>query len=174
MKYFVLASCLILSAKGLMAADGKTQKNSDAPSGKYGMAGCGLGALVVDRDEILPQVGAWFLNGIYSNQTYAISSGTSNCVEGRSEVAAMEQEVYFAANLGSITKEAAQGSGEHIVAVAEVFGCMQDADKARLGELSRVHYSQIFAKKDPEFVLQNYLKVVSADPQLAKSCARAS
>ncbi|MDQ3231334.1 MAG: DUF3015 domain-containing protein [Pseudobdellovibrionaceae bacterium] len=146
-----------------------------APAGgKYGMAGCGLGALVVDRDELLPQVGAWFLNGIYSNQTYGMTSGTSNCVENRSDMAAMEQEVYFTANLNSISREAAQGSGEHIEALAEVFGCRQEADKARLGQLSQNHYAELFAQPEPELVLQRYLTVVNADPQLAKSCTKAS
>lgn len=203
MKHILIGSCLALLSSGVMAADkpkkaGKPKqqqtpqmqeqpaatpaapaasapaRTAAASGGKYGMAGCGLGALVVDRDELLPQLGASFLNGIYSNQTYGMTSGTSNCVENRSEVAAMEQEVYFTANLNSISKEAAQGSGEHIQALAEVFGCRGESDTQRLGQLSQNHYSEIFAKAEPEFVLQRYLTVVNADPQLAKSCTKAS
>lgn len=150
--------------------------NSSASWGgaKYGMGGCGLGGLVIPSNEMLPQLGATFLNGIASNQTYGISSGTSNCVEARTEMAAMEQEVYFTANLSSLSKEAAQGSGEHIEALAEVFGCQQEADKVRLGQLSQNHYSELFAKPEPELVLERYLTVVNADPQLAKSCTKAS
>ncbi|RZA26897.1 MAG: DUF3015 domain-containing protein [Proteobacteria bacterium] len=172
MKNILIGSCVLLVAGSLLA-----KEKHQAPTvrgGAYGMAGCGLGAIVVDRDEFLPQIGAWLLNGIYSNQTYAISSGTSNCVEGRSEVAAMEQEVYFAANLNSITKEAAQGSGEHLDGVARVLGCDQDADKSRLNELGQAHYAQIFSERAPDAVLQSYLSVVNADPQLAKSCGKAS
>ncbi|WP_141736140.1 DUF3015 family protein [Oligoflexus tunisiensis] len=163
MKHILVGSCLVLFATGLMAAE---------KGPKYGMAGCGLGALVIDRNELLPQVGAWFLNGIASNQTYGMTSGTSNCVQGRSDVAAMEQEVYMTANLSSLSKEAAQGSGEHLNALAEVLGC-QEEDKVRLGELSQNHYSELFANQEPEAVLQRYLTVVNADPQLAKSCTKA-
>ncbi len=163
------------AAPAAPAASAPARTASAPASGvKYGMAGCGLGALVIDRDELLPQLGATFLNGIYSNQTYGITSGTSNCVESRSEVAAMEQEVYFTANLSSISKEAAQGSGEHIEALAEVFGCRGETDTQRLGQLSQKNYSEIFAKPEPEMVLQRYLTVVNTDPQLAKSCTKAS
>ncbi len=172
MKNILIGSCVLLFA-GALAAKEK-RKAPTVRGGAYGMAGCGLGALVVDRDELMPQVGAWFLNSIYSHQTYAISSGTSNCVEGRSEVTAMEQEVYFAANLNSITKEAAQGSGEHLDGIARVFGCEQDEDKTRLNELGQSHYAQIFSEGAPDAVLQSYLSVVNADPQLAKSCGKAS
>lgn len=193
MKNIVIGSCLALLSTGLMAADkpkagkggmkpaaakepaAQSMAAKSAPTGgKYGMGGCGLGALVIDRDELLPQLGATFLNGIYSNQTYGMTSGTSNCVENRSDVAAMEQEVYFTANLTSISKEAAQGSGEHIAALAEVFGCRGEADLVRLGQLSQNHYTELFAKPEPELVLQRYLMVVNADPQLAKSCTKVS
>ena len=140
----------------------------------YGMAGCGLGALVIDRNEQLPQIGAWFLNGIYGNQTFGITSGTSNCVEGRTKIVAMEQEVFVAANLTTLKKQASQGEGEHLDGLAEVFGCSGDKEKVRLLQMCKQEYRKIFTSKEPETVLHNILSVIQNDSTLQKNCTLAS
>ncbi len=168
MKKFLVATILFTSSLASAAA------KEEASRTPYGMAGCGLGALVIDRNEMLPQVGAWFLNSIYGNQTFGITSGTSNCVESRTQTAAMEQEVFIAANLSSLTKEAAQGKGQLIDGLAEVFGCYGEQERVRLGEISQENHSQIFAVMETPSVVQNYLTTIQQDPMLAKSCHKAS
>ncbi len=47
----------------------------------YGMAGCGLGSILFGETENRGgQILAATTNGIYGNGTFAMSSGTSNCV----------------------------------------------------------------------------------------------
>src|SRR4051794_6265352 len=61
---------------------GKKDGSAEVVKAPWGMAGCGLGALVIDRNETLPQLAAYVLNYlVYSNNTFGMTSGTSNCVE---------------------------------------------------------------------------------------------
>lgn len=166
-----------MAAKAKKAKGEKKEKKGESAEvvkAPYGMAGCGLGALVVDRNETLPQIGAWLLNSLYNNNTFAMTSGTSNCVESRTETAAMEQEVFVAANLSSLSKEAAQGGGEHLGAFAEVLGCSDDVGAQALGQLSRDRYVTLFGTQDPNAVLDNYLVEIKGNEVLAKDCTRAS
>lgn len=143
-----------------------------APAG-YGMAGCGLGASIIKSPGKGAQIGALFLNyAISSNQTSAISSGTSNCVEMRTETAAQEQAVYLSANLSSLSREAAQGQGEHLEGLAEVFGCYGAQERRRLELISQEKHHEIYANLDAEAVLQNYLALMQADPVLANECSK--
>lgn len=135
----------------------------------WGMGGCGFASLFIKERDMLPQIGASVVNDILGiTQSFAISSGSSNCVASRSELAAREQEVFITVNLSSLSKEAAQGSGEHISALAEVFGCPNEP----FARLSQNHYSKIYEKNEPSVVLQNYLKEVNSDQDLAKRCLR--
>ena len=52
----------------------------DEMSGQgYGMAGCGLGSILFGAKPGKIQILSGTTNGIYGNQTFGISSGTSNC-----------------------------------------------------------------------------------------------
>ncbi len=152
-------------------AESSAEQDSNPP---YGMAGCGLGALIINSDTVGGQLGAWLFNGIYGNQTYAISSGTSNCVESRTEVAEMEQNVFVTANLNTLTRDAAQGEGDVIEGLAEVLGCYDADGQNRLKEVSRTEHARLFATNDPEVVLDEYLNIIQADPILAQKCVKAS
>jgi hypothetical protein len=156
--------------------EAKVEKSEDEEGSKpmYGMAGCGLGSLIISSDTVGGQLGAWLFNGIYANQTYAISSGTSNCVENRTDVAEMEQNVFVTANLTTLTRDAAQGDGDVIEGLAEVLGCYDIEGQKRLKEVSRAQHAQLFASNDPEVVLDTYLDVIQSDPILAQKCVKAS
>ncbi|QQR88624.1 MAG: DUF3015 family protein [Myxococcales bacterium] len=65
----------VLMAAGVFAAGlGMFQMTAYA----YGAAGCGLGSMLIDSDGFV-QVFAATLNGTSGNQTFGITSGTSNC-----------------------------------------------------------------------------------------------
>lgn len=136
----------------------------------WGMGGCGFASLFIKEKEMLPQIGASIVNEFISGftQSFAISSGTSNCVASRSNLALKEQEVFITVNLASLSKEAAQGNGEHISALAEVFGCPNED----FAKLSQNHYEKIYGINEPAKVLESYLSEVKADQNLAKSCIR--
>ena len=49
--------------------------NPPTPTRRYGMAGCGLGSVLLPNG---PQVATSIINGLLWNQVFVISSGTSN------------------------------------------------------------------------------------------------
>ncbi|WP_186645403.1 DUF3015 family protein [Fluviispira vulneris] len=136
----------------------------------WGMGGCGFATLFIKEKDTLPQIGASIVNDFISGytQSSAITSGTSNCVESRTKTASVEQEVFITVNLSSLSKEAAQGSGEHLVALAKVFGCPNE----QFSKFSQINYSKIYETNEPNLVLQNYLREVNSDQYLAKNCIR--
>jgi hypothetical protein len=142
----------------------------------YGMAGCGVGSLLVEgperqNDKVFQMV-AWLVNQ-YLGQTYSITSGTSNCTDTPKSVARMEQEVFISANINSMTKEAAQGDGQHLAAFAEVLGCGDAESVAQFAQLSQQRYEVIFANSQPSDVLNRYLAEVKGSGNLADRCTRA-
>ncbi len=146
---------------------------ADASQASYGMAGCGLGSAIIKSPGKGPQIGAFFLNyALSTNQTSGISSGTSNCVEARTETAAQEQTIYVSANLASLSREAAQGQGEHLEGLAEVVGCYGDQERQRLGLISQEKYQEIYGSSEAGTVLKNYLTLMQADPVLASECSK--
>lgn len=92
----------------------------------YGMAGCGLGSLLIKEDGVI-QVFAATTNGTSGSQTFGISSGTSNCVTGSKAAMLQRQEEFFANNLASLSKEIAQGDGDSIKALSEQLGCSSES-----------------------------------------------
>ena len=135
---------------------------------KYGMAGCGLGAMFIEKNTMLPQIGAWFVNSFSASQTFGITTGTSNCTDKGAEHAQVEQEVFLRVNLASLTREAAEGNGEHLSAFAEVLGC----DHAAFSRMSQEKYNEIYSTVESNEVLKNYVKQIKSNPELANSCSR--
>ncbi|MEN9529965.1 MAG: hypothetical protein RI932_1838, partial [Pseudomonadota bacterium] len=87
---------------------------------KYGMAGCGLGSIVMGAKG--SQISAATTNGT-GVQTLGISSGTSNCNPDSKTAVSEAQETYMFNNYASLSKETAQGSGSTLAGLATVLGC---------------------------------------------------
>lgn len=174
-------ACFLLSVWSLsltsQAAERKSSRkvSSESDSGSYqepyGMAGCGLYTYIIQDKSKGAQLAMWALKSLLfpDFQTSAITSGTSNCVESRAGYAAQEQEVFITVNLANLSKEAAQGQGEHLNALAEVFGCPH----SEFSSLSQTQYKEIYSDYEPNAVLANYRRAMSADEHLSQSCLRA-
>ena len=86
----------------------------------YGMAGCGLGSIVFGQEPGFVQVVAATTNNWIVPQSFAISTGTSNCGEsGKAQRAAQFIEV----NKVALDNDLARGTGETITSLSEVMGC---------------------------------------------------
>ena len=120
----------------------------------YGMAGCGLGSMVLKEDSFM-QIFAATLNGT-GVQTVGISLGTSNC-KPSGKATAMEQKVFIEANLVSLKREAASGKGETLSAFADLLGCQND----QFVSVSQSNFQQIFKAPEAESILQGYKAVLS-------------
>lgn len=112
---------LAVLAGGLSAFADKSKSLHDQFTGQsYGMAGCGLGSVVfADKPGLIQVIGAT-LNGVSGNQTFGITSGTSNC--GASGKAARANQ-FIEVNKVALENDLSRGTGESIVSLAEVMGC---------------------------------------------------
>src|SRR6186713_935077 len=61
--------------------------SANAAADGYGPAGCGLGSMIFEPDSGFTQVFAATTNGTSGNQTFGITSGTSNCDPGAAKTA---------------------------------------------------------------------------------------
>ena len=156
----------------------KTSKNSTASENEtyqppYGMAGCGLGSLVVTSDTVLPQLGATILNGFSLNQSSALScTGSSNCDLSKNDLTAVEQKVFMDVNLGSLERDMVSGEGSYLRAWAQVLGCEADGDYDAFAELSQKEYSRIFSTRNPDQVRVRYLDALRHSERLSGRCIR--
>lgn len=88
--------------------------------GDYGMAGCGLGATFFHAEPGGVQIVAATSNQSFGNQTFAISSGTSECGKGKREEWI---EAYLHVNGPKLITQAAQGQGEAWDTLPGLTGC---------------------------------------------------
>lgn len=182
-RYLRIALCLAFALTAGEAFAGKKKGKGKGKKGKaaeassyqapYGMAGCGLGSVVIKSDTPFPQATAVTLNGIGMNQISAIScSKSSNCGEPKPEVARQEQQVFIASNLASLEKDVSVGGGQFTEALAQVLGCTDTDEYARLLAVSRANYARIFSNVDAGLVYDQYMQVLRSDDILAKGCER--
>lgn len=139
----------------------------------YGAAGCGFGGAVIKDNKILPQIGAWFLNGLLGNQTFAMTSGTSDCGGMGKMSENKQQEQFVESNYPSLAKEMAAGEGENLTALAGLMGCSAD-QTGQFAVFTKQNYSAIFPddQTTPDQMLSSLKKEISSDPELAAACPR--
>jgi hypothetical protein len=133
-----------------------------------GSAGCGLGSIVFKEETWWKQVFAATTNGSSGNQTFAITSGTSNCAPGVS-AKVQKQKDYVAANLSSLQREAAQGNGETVNGFASVLGC-SSASYHDFGSYTQAKYNAIFNSNDPSAIVVNIKNEMQKNSNLSKTC----
>ena len=109
---------------------------------KYGMAGCGLGSIVIGANG--GQISAATTNGSSASQLFGITSGTSNCAEDGVAMNEGETNSFAEANFESLKQEMAQGQGDNLQVLASLMGC----DAHALGSAARSNYGSIFDRSD--------------------------
>ncbi len=148
-------------------------QTASAQQAGYGMAGCGLGSLVFGEQAGFIQIFAATTNGTFATQTFGITSGTSNCVERGVVRQSAEQEAFFEANYANIKSDMVSGQGEHLEAVASLFGCSAESH-AKLASFSQENYQTIVPNEATTSMqaLYTYKMAISLDDKLAESCVR--
>lgn len=138
---------------------------SSANAANYGMAGCGLGGMIWPHDNSKIQIVASLLNSIYSNQTFAMTSGTSNCVDDHATASAM----YIAVNQESLKTDIARGEGESLNGLSQVMNC---SDAAKLNSTLQANYATIFTSEGmkSEDVNKNIQAVIQSSKDLNATC----
>ena len=125
----------------------------------YGTAGCGLGSIVFGSKPGIVQIFAATTNETFSNQTFAITSGTSNCTDGGGKATA---KAYIEANREALAKDIARGKGETLSNLATVAGC---SDGKAVGTQLRRNFKKIFPSQSAsnESVSESILTTLQSD-----------
>jgi hypothetical protein len=135
------------------------------------MAGCGLGAVVLEDKPGIVQVVAATLNGIIGNQTSGITTGTLNCDGESGASASIDQQVFVDINYASLMRDAATGQGEYVSTLGTLLGC-EAAVLPRFSEVAQAKHGELFVSGTPDETLVNIKKAVAGDEILAASCSR--
>ena len=130
----------------------------------YGAAGCGLGSIFFGSKPGFVQVLAATTNGTSGNQTFGITSGTSNCDTAPGGSASAK--VFIAANREALSKDIARGSGETITNLSTLAGC---GNAANVGATLQKNFKTIFpaATATDENVGTNIVNTLKSDKALA-------
>ncbi len=163
----ILAVIVSLLAASSALAQSKTEedlkKGIQGEAGRYGTAGCGLGAMAFKDQPGGIQIIAATLNGICANQSFGITFGTSNC--GPS-LFAQGTKNFVEANREVVAKDIARGEGEAIGALTVINAC---ADSRAVGAALQKRFGAIFPSADATDagVTDAILETLRRDPALA-------
>ncbi len=143
---------------------------SSAFAAGYGEAGCGLGAVVFQDKPGSNQIIAATLNGLLGNQSFAVTSGTSNCDAQPKLMAESRQEQFVQSNFTDLAKNMAVGEGETLTAFAALLGCRTGAEQA-FGALMQSHYAEIMGDdRAPSAVVAGVKQALATEPGVASRC----
>lgn len=134
---------------------------------QYGVAGCGLGSIVIEPSG--SQTSAGTTNGSSSNQSFAITSGTSNCETKGRYANLQDQESFFIANYADVSRQMAQGSGDALAAFSRLLGC----DQKIFGSVAtylQAHYAEIVKSPGALATLDAAKSKLKADRQINSRC----
>lgn len=113
--------------------------------------GCGLGAQVwKGKSGLLAHTSAGTTNGTFYNKYFGITSGTLGC-DGESVVYNdIEQKVFVSSNMDNLQQEIAQGSGDHLEALAQLKG-VSETDRDAFYEVAQDNYDQMFSSDSTNY-----------------------
>ena len=173
-KFMVAAGALLLATQAISPTASAQEKKKglvDQMSGQgYGMAGCGLGSILFGDKPGMVQIFASTTNNTYGNNTFGVSSGTSNCETDDGD--AKSAKVFIESNRFAIENDIARGSGETLSAFFDIAGC---EERANVGQALQKNYQGIFAKdagseRNPEQVLNSIRETIRANKPTATAC----
>jgi hypothetical protein len=163
----MVIGALLVSTSAL--ADGAAPAAAPAPAhsgAAYGTAGCGLGSLLFGNKPGIIQIFAATTNGTSGNQTFGITTGTSNCSDTGGGSASAK--IYIQANREALAKDIARGQGETLANLSTLAGC---GNTAAVGPALQKKFTAIFpaASTPTDQVSDSILSTLKSDATLACS-----
>lgn len=128
---------------------------STAFAAGYGTAGCGLGSMLLGDEKGMMQILAATTNGSSGNQTFGMTSGTSNCASG-----GKTPTQFIEVNKAALSNDAARGQGQTISALSEIYNCQ---DVKAFQKSLKTNYKQIFSTQKASDINTNIKKVIKTD-----------
>jgi hypothetical protein len=132
----VAVVALLLVSVGVAFAAGQARSNT----------GCGLGTMLFKNnadDKVLLQTFQATTNGIYGNQTFGITTGTSECNQPKNFANNQQLNEFMVANMDNLARDIAQGRGETLDAFAELLGVPAEKRPEFYGQLQN-GFTKIF------------------------------
>lgn len=151
-----------------------SQASAQAPARKkaaferpYGMAGCGLGSVVMGNKR--GQILASTTNGSSYNNVFGMTFGTLNCVDGPANEVAGNVDKFIIGNRASLEVDMVKGRGETLSALHQVLNCK--GEQTQFNGFMKQNYRQIFAQPQmaPNEVTDNIMTVIINQSEL--NCA---
>jgi hypothetical protein len=145
---------------------------SSAAFAEDGSSGCGAGWYLFKKNSLVSSSLRATTNGLFFNNTFGMTFGTSNCQKHSIVKKDMEQQYYTEANREYLVVEMAQGGGEYVDTFAKVMGC-SDSSVGEFGKVIRENYSKIVPANDTPAtdVLQNVKQQIRSNFTLAMTCS---
>lgn len=109
--------------------------------------GCGLGSILFkDKDGLLSQVCAATSNGVFGNQTFGITFGTSNCAKYSSFTSNEKLNKFVHENMDNLAVDISKGSGEYLSTLAVLLDTPVE-QRAELYLRLQANFSRIYASE---------------------------
>jgi len=161
MKNIILSFIILTSTLTAFAAGAKKF------SRPYGMAGCGLGSIVMGKSG--SQIFAATTNNTGYNQLFGITSGTSNCLDGSENQVASKSDLFINANRLAVQMDIARGSGETVSGLSQILGC---SNSSQFGQAMQKNYKQIFIneKSVTNEITDSIITIIQNDSDLMQQC----
>ncbi|EPZ49737.1 PF11220 family protein [Bacteriovorax sp. BAL6_X] len=122
----------------------------------HGPAGCGLGAVIFEgKSGLALNVLAATTNGIFGNQTFAMSTGTLGCEDAKS--ARVSAISFIENNMIALSSDIARGEGESL----DAYLALVDAPTANKASLKQ-NFDMIFAQNTDAQAIHNNIQSVLA------------
>ena len=150
---------LVLLFVGLMVVGFSTALFADQKN-----YGCGLGSMAWEgNDGLISQVSAATTNGTFGNQTFGITSGTSNCTQYDTWTSNEKVNVFVTDNMDNLAKDIAKGKGEHLDTLASLMNIPQK-DRVAFGSKLQKNFSRIYTSESVTAteVIRNIEAVISS------------
>ena len=108
--------------------------------------GCGLGSLIIKNQSTTAlQVLAATTNGTSGNQTFGITSGTSNCAKPNNFVSNDKLNRFVSENMDELAMDISSGKGETLSTVAKLMNVENTSDfSAKL----QANFSTIYSSEN--------------------------
>jgi len=133
MKKFLVSFAAVIALSSSVMADVNSQ------------TGCGLGSMIIkDNSTAVLLALQATTNGIFGNQTFGITSGTSGCQKTKFVMNEQAQE-FVASNMDQLAKEIAIGHGESVDTLAEL---LKVSDKATFSASLQQNYNSIYTSQN--------------------------
>lgn len=117
---------------------------NSAFSASYQAQGCGLGSTIwTDGSNLSHQIlGSITNTSLSGNQTFGMTSGTSNC---ELEASGYAQTVFIEANKVALANDIARGQGDTLASLSRMYGC---ENHSAVGTVLKSNYETIFPSQN--------------------------